>query len=155
MIQWRLAQKVDCWFNDIDNVDWSNSTSAADVKMDGYDPDENHLLRCWGCLSHPNWIRVFTLSLLLKLHPIKWESWFVLRNFLLLRLLCMSINLPYDLARNTVVMAFAPRCYWEMLDKLQKRVCSTNGPSLADCLEPLTYRGNVVFSLGINLLGFI
>ena len=31
----------------------------------------------------------------------------------------------------------APSCYLELLDKLQKRICRTVGPSLATSLEPL------------------
>ena len=36
-----------------------------------------------------------------------------------------------------------PSCYLELLDKLQKQICRTAGPSLAASLEPLTYRQNV------------
>ena len=41
------------------------------------------------------------------------------------------------------VWAGAPSCYLELLDKLQKRICRTAGPSLAACLEPLDHRWNV------------
>ena len=41
------------------------------------------------------------------------------------------------------VWAGAPSCYLELLDKLQKRICRTLGPSLSTSLEPLTHRGNV------------
>ena len=34
-------------------------------------------------------------------------------------------------------------CYLELLDKLQKRVCSTFHPSLAASLDPLAHRRNV------------
>ena len=37
------------------------------------------------------------------------------------------------------VWAGAPSCYLELLDKLQKRVCRTVGPSLADSLEPFAH----------------
>ena len=37
----------------------------------------------------------------------------------------------------------APSCYLELLDKLQKRVCRTVGPSLAASLEHLAHRRNV------------
>ena len=37
----------------------------------------------------------------------------------------------------------APSCYLELLDKLQKRICKTAGPSLAPSLEPLAHRRNV------------
>ena len=41
------------------------------------------------------------------------------------------------------VWAVAPSCYLELLDKLQKRICRTVGPSLAASLEPLAHCRNV------------
>ena len=41
------------------------------------------------------------------------------------------------------VWAGAPSCYFELLDKLQKRICRTIGPSLAAYLEPFAHRQNV------------
>ena len=41
------------------------------------------------------------------------------------------------------VWAGAPSCYLELLDKLQKWICRTVGPSLAASLEPLGHRRNV------------
>ena len=41
------------------------------------------------------------------------------------------------------VWAGAPSCYLELLDKLQKWICRTVGPSLAASLEPLVHRRNV------------
>ena len=38
----------------------------------------------------------------------------------------------------------APSSYLELLDKLQKQICRTVGPSLATSLEPLAHRRNVV-----------
>ena len=37
----------------------------------------------------------------------------------------------------------APICYLELLDKLQKRICSTGDPSIAASLEPMAHRRNV------------
>ena len=37
----------------------------------------------------------------------------------------------------------ASNCYLELLDKLQKRICMTVGPSLAASLEPLAHCRNV------------
>ena len=37
----------------------------------------------------------------------------------------------------------APSCCLELLDKLQKQICRTAGPSLAASLEPLAYHQNV------------
>ena len=42
------------------------------------------------------------------------------------------------------VWARAPSCYLELLDKLQKRICRTVGPSLTASLEPLAHRRNAV-----------
>ena len=63
-----------------------------------------HHLKCWGWFSLLNWIGALTLPLLLKLPSRKLESWFVLWSFFLLRLLCLSIYLPYSHAQNAVVM---------------------------------------------------
>ena len=41
------------------------------------------------------------------------------------------------------VWAGAPSCYLELLDKLQKRICRTVGPSLVASLEPLAHCRNV------------
>ena len=38
------------------------------------------------------------------------------------------------------VWAGAPSCYFDMLDKLQKQVCRTVGPTPAAFLEPLGHR---------------
>ena len=38
------------------------------------------------------------------------------------------------------VWAGAPSCYLELLDKLQKWICITVGPSLAASIEPLAHR---------------
>ena len=51
------------------------------------------------------------------------------------------------------VWAAAPGCYLEMLDKLQKRICRTVGPSLPASLEPLAHRRSVAsLSLYIGTL---
>ena len=41
------------------------------------------------------------------------------------------------------IWAGAPSCYLKLLDKPQKRICRTVGPSLAASLEPLAHRRNV------------
>ena len=41
------------------------------------------------------------------------------------------------------IWASAPSCYLELLEKLQKSICRTVGPSLAVSLEHLTYCQNV------------
>ena len=78
---------------------------------------KNHLLRCWGWRFLLNWIRALTLSLLLTLPPKKIEHWFVLWSSLLLRLLSISVNLPYTHAWNTVAMSWLvpPVVAWDCL----------------------------------------
>ena len=101
-------------------------------------------LRCWGQLSLLNWIRVLILSLLLKVAPRKLGPWFVLWSFFPLRLLCISINLQYCHAWNTLCLIWAgtPSCYLELMDKLPKWICRTVGPSLAASLERLAHHWN-------------
>ena len=41
------------------------------------------------------------------------------------------------------IWAVAPRCFLELSDKLQKRICRTVGPLLAASLEPLAHCQNV------------
>ena len=45
----------------------------------------------------------------------------------------------------------APNCLLELLDKLQKRICMTVGPSLVACLERLAHRRNVASWLQLLL----
>ena len=45
----------------------------------------------------------------------------------------------------------APSCYLDLLDKLQKQICRTVGPSLAASFEPLAHRQNVA-SLVITMV---
>ena len=44
------------------------------------------------------------------------------------------------------IWADAPSSYVELLDKLQKQICRTVGPSLAASLEPLAHLQNVASS---------
>ena len=75
---------------------WIVGFNAEKTQLVSFDPsDNNHLLRCWCWPSLLNWIRVHTLSQLLKLPPRKLELYFALWSFFLLRLLCISINLLY------------------------------------------------------------
>ena len=94
---------------------------------------KNHLLSCWGWLSLLNWIETLTLALLLKVSQRKLKLLLVLWSFFLLCLHCISINLSYDYAWNTIVMsAGAPSCFLELLDQLKDWICRPVG-SLAYC----------------------
>ena len=102
---------------------------------------KNHLLRCSGSLAHLNWIGTLTLSLLLKLPPINLEAWFVLSPEVA-QYLYKSIIQPC-MEYCCRVWAGAPKCFLELLDKLQKQISRTVGPSLATSFEPLAYPPNV------------
>ena len=109
---------------------------------------KNHLLRCWGWLSLLNWIGVLTLSLLLKLPPRKSEPLFVLWSFFLLRLALYLYKSTIQPCMEYCfhVWAVDSSYYLKLLDKLQKLICRTVGPSLAASLEPLGHRRNVASS---------
>ena len=103
---------------------------------------KNHLLRCWGWPSLLNWIGILALSLLLKLPS----------RALICSMKFLSPEVALYLYKSTIhpcmeycchVWAGAPSCYLELLDKLQKRICRTVGPSLAASLEPLAHCRNV------------
>ena len=64
----------------------------------------------------------------------------------------LSPELPLYLYKSTICpcmeycchdWAGAPGCYLKLLDKLQKQICRTVGPSVAGSLEPLAHRRNV------------
>ena len=76
---------------------------------------KNYCLRCWSWLFHLNWIGALTFLLLLKVPPRKMEPWYVLFG----------------------------HSYLELLDKLQKLISRTVGPSLTTSLEPLAHCWNV------------
>ena len=85
--------------------DRSYNTGAIDVKIDGPVLEEKlsfKMLRL-AFSSKLDWGSYITL--LLKLPPRTLELWFVLWSFFLLRLLCISTNLPYDHASNTAAMS--------------------------------------------------
>ena len=78
-------------------LDQSNNTVAIAVKMDGSVIEEKSSFKMlWlNFSSKLNW--AVKLFLLLKLPPRKLKPWFILQTFFLLRLLCISRNLPYTM----------------------------------------------------------
>ena len=104
----------------------------------------NHLLRCWGWPSLLNLIGALTLSII-KTTTKKIGALIRSVKFL-------SPEVVLYLYKSTIrpcmkycchVWAGAPSCYLELLDKLQKRICRTVGPSLAASLEPLAHHWNM------------
>ena len=125
--------------------DWSNKTGAIDVKMAGSVLEEKSPFKMLG----------LTFS-----SKLDWGSYIISiaktaskKIGALIR--SMKFNSPevaLYLYKSTIhpcmeycchVWVGAPSCYLELLDKLQKRICGTVGPSLAASLEPLAHCQNV------------
>ena len=123
----------------------SKNTGAIDVKMDGSVLEEKTSFKMLG----------LTLS-----SKLDWGSYIVsiakTASKKIGALICsmkfLSPEVALYLYQSTIrpcmeyschVWAGAPSCYLELLDKLQKRLCRTVGPSLAASLEPLAYHRNV------------
>ena len=124
--------------------DQSNNTSVIDIKGMGLFLRKNDLLRCWGWLSLLNCIGALTLFLLLNLPLRKLNSWFVLWRFFFLGLLCISINLPYSHAWNTIFMSGLKFLVASLNYYLSyKNRYVTVGPLLAVSLQHLTHHWNV------------
>ena len=87
------------------SFDWPNNTGAIVVKIDGSDLEEKSSFKMLGLTlsSKLDW-RSYIISTA-KPAPWKLEPWFILWSFFFLRLLCISINLPYAHAWNIFVMS--------------------------------------------------
>ena len=125
--------------------DRSKNAGAIDVKMDGSVLEEKTSFKMLG----------LTFS-----SKLDWGSYIVSiaktaskKIGALIRFMkCPSPEVALYLYKSTIrscmeycyhVWDGAPSCYLELLDKLQKRICRTVGPSLAASLEPLADRRNV------------
>ena len=125
--------------------DRSNNNGSIDVKMDGSVLEEKSSFKMLG----------FTLS-----SKLDWGSYIisiaktgsVKIGALVRSIKFLSPEVALYLYKSTIcscmeycchVWAGAPSCYFELLDKLQKRICRIVGPLLAASLEPLAHRGNV------------
>ena len=124
--------------------DWSN-TGAIDVKMDGSVLEEKSSFKMLGLTfsSKKDW-GPYIISVA-KSVPKK-------IGVLIRSLKFVSPEFALYLYKSTIhpcieycchIWAGAPSCYLELLDKLQKWICKTVGPSLAASLEPLAHQRNV------------
>ena len=121
--------------------DWSNNTGAIGVKIDGSVLDEKSSFKMLG-LTFPA--------------KLDWGSYIIsiaeTASKKIGALICsmkfVSPEVDLYLHKSTIrpcmeygchVSAGAPNCDLELLDKLQKQICRTVGPSLAAPLEPLVH----------------
>ena len=127
------------------SFDWSNNTGAVDVKMDG------------SVLEQKSSFKTLGLTFSSKMY---WGSYIISVaktaskkiGDLIRSMKFLSPEIALYLYKSTIhpcmeycchVWAGAPSCYLELLDKLQKRICRTVGPSPAASLEPLAHCQNV------------
>ena len=158
--QLELASELECDLRD--TVDWgrrwlvdfnaiktqlvsfdrSKNTGAIDVKMDGSVLEEETSFKILGLTfsSKLDWgpyivsvAKTASTKIGALIHSVKF----------------LSPEVAVYLHKSTIrpcmeycchVWAVAPSCYLELLDKLQKWICRTVGPSLAASLEPLVHR---------------
>ena len=120
-------------------VDWSNNTGAIDVKIDG------------SVLEDKSSFKLLGLTFSAKFY---WDSYIISKKTgaLIHSMKFVSPGVALYLYKSTIqpcmeycchVWADAPSCYFELLDKLQKQICKTDGPLLVASLEPLSHRRNV------------
>ena len=127
--------------------DWSNNNGSIDVKMDGSVLEEKSSFKMLGLtfsskLDWDSYIISITKTASKKIGGALIRS----INFFspeVALYLCKSTMRPY-VEYCCHVWTSAPSCYLELLDKLQKQICRTVGPSLAAFLEPLAHSRNLV-----------
>ena len=127
------------------SFDWSNNNGSIDVKMDG------------SVLYEKSSFKMLGLTFSSKLD---WGSYIISIaetaskkiGALIRSMKFLSPDVALCLYKSSMrpcmeyychVWADAPSCYLELLDKLQKQICGTVGPSLAASLEPLAHRRKV------------
>ena len=127
------------------SFDRSKNTGAIDVKMDGSVHEEKSSFKMLGLTFSSKLDWGSYIVCIGKTASKKIGAVIRSMNFL-------SPEVALYLYKATIwpcmeycchVWAGAPSCYLELLDKLQKRICRTVGPSLAASLEPLAHRQNV------------
>ena len=120
------------------SFDRSKNTGAIDVKMDGPVPEEKSSFEMLGLTfsSKLDWgsyivsiAKTVSKKIGALIHSMKFFS-----PEVALYLYKSTIRPCMEYCSH--VLAAAPNCYLELLDKLQKRICRIVGPSLAASLEP-------------------
>ena len=121
--------------------DWSNNIRGTELKMDGYVLEEKSYFRMLGLTFSSKLDWGSYIIYIAKTVSKKIGALIRSMNFL-------STEVALYLYKSTIrpcmehcchVWVGAPSCYMELLDKLQKQICRTVGPSLATSLEPLAH----------------
>ena len=127
--------------------DHSNNNGAIDMKMDGSVLEEKSSFRRPG-LTFSSKLDWGLYSYIISIAKTASKKFGALIRFMK----CLSPQVAVYLYKSTLrpcmeyccqVWAGASSCYLELLDKLEKRMCRTVGPSLATCLKALAHRRNI------------
>ena len=130
------------------SFDRSNNNGSIDVKMDGSVLEEKSSFKMLGLIFSSKLDCGSYIVSVAKTVSKKIEA-------LIRSIKFLSPEVALYLYKSTArlcmkycchVWSGAPSCYLELLDKLQKRICRTVGPSLAASLEPLAHHRNMTSS---------
>ena len=139
---WKWLIDINAGKTQLVSFDRSKNTGAIDVKMDGSILEEKTFFKMLGLTfsSKLDWgsdivtvAKNASKKIGALIHSMKFLS-----PEVALYLYNSTIRPCMEYCCH--VWAGAPSCYLELLDKLQKRVCRTVGPSLAASLKPLAHR---------------
>ena len=142
-VDWGKKQLVD--FNagktQLVSFDWSNNTSAIDEKIDGSVLEEKSSFKMVGLtfsskLDWGSYIISIAKTVSKKIGALIRSMKFLSPE---VDLYLYKSSISPCIEHCVHVWAGAPSCYLQLLDKLQKRICRTLGPSLASSLEPLAH----------------
>ena len=122
--------------------DRSKNTGAIDVKMDGSVLEDKTSFKMLGLtfsskLDWGSYIVSIAKTASKKIGALIRSMKFLSPE---VALYLYKSTIPPSMEYCCHVWACAPSCYLELLNKLQKRICRTVGPSLAASLEPLARR---------------
>ena len=126
------------------SFDQSKNTGAIGVKMDRSHILKKQILRCWGLtFSSMDWS--YYIVYIAKTASKKIGALLCSMTFLSPE---VALYLYKSIIMSRIeycchVWTGAASCYFKLLDKLQKQICRTVGPSLAASVEPLVHHRNV------------
>ena len=165
-VLWQKVELVSGLESDLqDTVDWSkkwlvdfnagktqlvsfnqfNNTGSIDVKIDGSVLEEKSSLKMLGMTFPSKFDWGSYIISITKTASKKIGAWIHSMKFLFPEVaLYLYKSTTHPCVEHCChVWAGAPICYLEQLDKLQKWICGTVGPSIAVSLEPLSHHWNV------------
>ena len=142
-LDWGKKWLVDfnAWKTQVLSFEQSNNNGSIDMKMDGSVLEERSSFKMLGLTFTKLDLGFYIISIA--------ETASKKNGALICSMKFFSLEVALYLYKSTIcpcmeycchVWAGAPSWYLELLDKLQKRICRTVGPSLAASLEPLADR---------------